>query len=230
MVLIGILIVIIGFALKFDSIAVIIISGIATGFAAKMDIVEILTILGETFVNQRLITIFILTLPVIGISERYGLKEKAIDLIKNMKNLSTGKLLTLYCLIRQIAGAMSLRISGHPQFIRPLINPMAQGAAISKYGEIDKKSEEKIKAAAASMDNYGNFFGQNLFLASSGVLLISNTLSELGYATSGLDIAKASVPIAIIAFVLVLIQNYLLDKQLEKKYGITENVKEKVKK
>ena len=69
------------------------------------------------------------------------------------------------------------------------------------------------------MDNYGNFYGQNLFLASSGVLLIANTLSELGYATTGLDIAKASVPIAIIAFVLVLVQNILLDKQLDKKFG-----------
>ena len=206
MVLIGILMVIVGFALKLDSIAVIIISALATGFAANMDITEILSILGNTFVNQRLITIFILTLPVIGISERYGLKEKAVALIKQVKNLSTGKLLTLYCLIRQIAGAMSLRISGHPQFVRPLINPMAQGAAISKY-------------AAASMDNYGNFYGQNLFLASSGVLLIANTLSDLGYATSGLDIAKASIPVAIIAFGLVVIQNILLDKRLEREFG-----------
>ena len=219
MVLIGILIVIIGFALKLDSIAVIIISGLVTGFAANMDLNEILTILGQTFVNQRLITIFILTLPVIGISERYGLKEKAVSLIKQVKNLSTGKLLTLYCLIRQIAGAMSLRISGHPQFVRPLINPMAQGAAISKYGKIDEKTEAKIKAAAASMDNYGNFYGQNLFLASSGVLLIANTLSDLGYATSGLDIAKASIPVAIIAFGLVVIQNTLLDKRLEREFG-----------
>lgn len=219
MVLIGILMVIIGFALKLDSIAVIIISALATGFAANMDITEILSILGNTFVNQRLITIFILTLPVIGISERYGLKEKAVSLIKKVKNLSTGKLLTLYCLIRQIAGAMSLRISGHPQFVRPLINPMAQGAAISKYGKLDKKTEAKIKAAAASMDNYGNFYGQNLFLASSGVLLIANTLSDLGYATTGLDIAKASIPVAIIAFGLVLVQNILLDKQLERQFG-----------
>ena len=86
MVLIGILMVIVGFALKLDSIAVIIISALATGFAAHMDITEILSILGETFVNQRLMTIFILTLPVIGISEKYGLKQKAIDLIKKIKN------------------------------------------------------------------------------------------------------------------------------------------------
>ncbi len=45
---------------------------------------------------------------------------------------------------------MSLRLGGHPQFVRPLINPMAQGAAISKYGEIDEEDEEKIKAQAAA--------------------------------------------------------------------------------
>ena len=85
MVLIGILIVIIGFALKFDSIAVIIVSALATGLAANMDINEILTVLGKTFVDQRLMTIFILTLPVVGICERYGLKQKAIQLISNVK-------------------------------------------------------------------------------------------------------------------------------------------------
>lgn len=223
MVLIGILIVIIGFALKFDSIAVIIISAIATGLAAHMDINEILTVLGENFVNQRLMTIFILTLPVVGICERYGLKQKAIQLISNVKNLSTGKLLTLYCLIRQLCGAASLRIGGHPQFVRPLINPMAQGAAISKHGKIDKKTEDKIKAASAAAENYGNFYGQNLFLASSGVLLVANSLTDLGYNATGIDVAKASIPIAVVAFVFVLIQNMILDKKMDKLYGTAKN-------
>ena len=31
-----------------------------------------------------------------------------------------------------MASAFSLRIGGHPQFIRPLINPMAQGAAVAE--------------------------------------------------------------------------------------------------
>jgi len=227
MVLIGILIVIIGFALKFDSIAVIIISAIATGLAAHMDINEILTVLGETFVNQRLMTIFILTLPVVGICERYGLKQKAIQLISNVKNLSTGKLLTLYCLIRQLCGAASLRIGGHPQFVRPLINPMAQGAAISKHGKIDKKTEDKIKAASAAAENYGNFYGQNLFLASSGVLLVANSLTDLGYNATGIDVAKASIPIAVVAFIFVLIQNMMFDKKMDKLYGKSKSKSKK---
>lgn len=218
MALIGILIIIVGFALKFNTIAVVIISGLVTGLVSGMSISEILTTLGQTFVQKREMCLFLLTLPVIGMCERYGLKEKAIMLIKNVKGLSTGKLISGYLLIREVAAAMSVKLGGHPQFVRPLINPMAQGAAISKYGELDEKDEDLIKATSAAADNYGNFFGQNVFLANSGVLLIAGTLETLGYNVDTLQIAKASIPIAIIAFILGVIQNYYLDKKLAKKY------------
>ncbi len=114
-------------------------------------------------------------------------------------------------------------MSGHPQFVRPLVNPMAQGAAVSNFGEIHKEDEDRIKASSAAMDNYGNFFGQNLFMASSGVLLITSTLQEQGYVVDALDVAKASIPIAVILFIMVLVQNHLLDKSLIKKYSKKDN-------
>ncbi len=116
-------------------------------------------------------TLYLLTLPAIGICERYGLPQMAIELISRIKNATVGKIFNIYALIREVTSAMSLRLGGHPQFIRPLINPMAQGAAISKYGKVDEKYEDKIKGQAAAMDNYGNFFRQNIFLANPGVLL-----------------------------------------------------------
>ncbi len=219
MELIGILIVILGFALKFDTIVVVLTAGIATGLIAKINFIEILSILGETFVNQRHMTIFLLTLPIIGMCERYGLKERAIHLIGKAKGLSAGKLLTLYLFIRQGASAISLKVSGHAQFIRPLINPMAQGAAVGKYDELPEEAQDLIKGEAAAMDNYGNFFGQNLFLASSGVLLISGTLEGLGYEVSTLHVALASAPIAIITFIIVSFKNHRLDKKLDKICG-----------
>ncbi|WP_291583782.1 DUF969 domain-containing protein [Clostridium sp. UBA6640] len=217
MKLIGIVIVIIGFALKFDTIAVVLSAGVVTGLVAKLNIIEILDILGKTFVSQRHMSLFILTLPVIGICERYGLKDRAVTLIKNAKSLTAGKMLTLYLFIRELAAAFSVRLGGHAQFIRPLINPMAQGAAISKHGELDEITVDKIKGAAAAMENYGNFYGQNVFLASSGVLLIAGTLEELGYAVNTLDVAKASIPIAVISFLFVVVQNHLLDKSIARK-------------
>ncbi|MGL4737696.1 MAG: DUF969 domain-containing protein [Cellulosilyticaceae bacterium] len=217
MELIGIVVVIVGFLLKFDTIAVVLSAGVVTGLVAKMDLIQILHTIGDTFVNQRHMALFLLILPIIGMCERYGLKERAIYLIKNIKNLSTGRLLSLYLLIREIAIAMGLRLGGHAEFVRPLIQPMAQGAAASEYGELDEKSEEEIKAAAAAADNYGNFFAQNIFLANSGVLLIAGTLSELGYDVNTLDIAQTAIPVALIALLLGVIQNIHLDHKIRRR-------------
>lgn len=216
MQLIGIVIVIVGFLLKFDTIAVVLTAGLATGLAANMGIAEILGTIGDTFIKQRHMALFLLILPIIGISERYGLKQRAIELIKNIKNLSTGKVLSLYLLIRELAIAVGLRLGGQTEFVRPLIEPMANGAAVSEYGELDEKIEEKIKAASAAADNYGNFFAQNIFMANSGVLLIAGTLEELGYQVDTLQIVQIAIPVAIIALILGVIQNMHLDRTIKK--------------
>lgn len=217
--LIGILVVILGFVLKIETLFTVLVAGIATGLVAGMDIVEILNTLGQSFVDNRAVSLFIMTLPVIGILERYGLKQRAVYLIQKLGKLTTGGVFSIYMIIRQIAGALSIRISGHPQFVRPLVEPMAQAAAKSKYKEVDVKDEEAIKALSAASENYGNFYGQNLFSGSSGVLLIASTLTGFGYTVSELDIAKASIIMAVIAFLVSAIQNYLFDKKLSKKYS-----------
>lgn len=217
--LIGVLIVILGFMFKIETLFTVLIAGLVTGFVAGMNLNEILTILGQSFVDNRAVSLFILTLPVIGILERYGLRQRAIYLVRKLGNLTTGGVLTAYILIRQITGALSIRISGQPQFVRPIVNPMAQAAAKNKFKNIDKDDEEKIKALSAASENYGNFFGQNLFAGSSGVLLISSTLTEFGYNVTALSIAKASIIMAIVAFLISLLQNYLYDKKMERKYA-----------
>lgn len=223
MQLIGILIIIIGFILKFDTIAVVLSAGIVTGLLGNMEVMEILDTLGSTFVSQRAMALFLLLLPIIGISERYGLKERATYLIKNIKGMSSGRLTSLYQFIRGITIAVGVKL-GQAEFVRPLIEPMSQGASIAHYGEVDKETQEVIKVAAAAADNYGNFFTQNLFLANSGVLLILGTLEELGHSADALDIVKASIPIAIIALIFGFIQSNFLDRKikrnLSKKGGI----------
>jgi len=79
--LVGVLIVVIGFIAKKDTIATVVVAGIATGLVAGMSIMDILETLGKSFITQRTATLFVLTLPVIGICERYGLKDKAVDLL-----------------------------------------------------------------------------------------------------------------------------------------------------
>ncbi len=218
MQLIGILVIVVGFILKLDTIAVVLSAGVITGLLGGMDITEILNTLGSTFITQRSMALFLLLLPIIGLCERYGLKERATYLIQKIKGMSAGRIATLYLFIRELAIAAGVKL-GHAEFVRPLIEPMAQGAAASQYGEIDEETEEEIKAMSAAADNFGNFFAQNIFVANSGVLLIVGTLEELGYNVDALAVAKASIPIAIVALIFGFIQNMVIDKKIATRYA-----------
>jgi uncharacterized membrane protein len=213
--LIGVAIVVVGLILKFDTIATVVLAGIVTGLVGGMSIMDILTTLGNSFVNNRYATLFVLTLPAIGICERYGLKEKAIDFIRSIKSATAGRVIIIYEAIRTLAAAFSIRLGGHPQFVRPVVVPMAEGAAVAKYGELNDEMADMIRGASAGAENYGNFFAQNCFMGSSGTLLIVTTLVSLGYDVDALQIAKWSIPVAVISMVLGIARNLWLDKQLE---------------
>lgn len=213
--LIGVLIIIVGFYLKLDTIAIVLIAGLATGFVSGLDFVEILSTLGNAFVQTRYMSLFLLTLAVVGILERNGLRERAAKCISKLEGATAGRVLSFYMVIRIIASALSIRLGGHVQFIRPLIYPMAKGA-LAKKGEVDEENDDKIKAVANSVENYGNFFGQNVFVASAGVLLIVGTFQELGIEVIPYSVSKASIPVAIIATILSIGQNMLLDRKLNK--------------
>ena len=217
--LIGVLIVIVGFILKLDTLAVVVVAGLATGLVAGMSPMKILETLGTAFITNRTATLFILTLPVIGICERNGLKDKAVDFITSLENAATGRLIAIWQIIRTLASAFSLRIGGHPQFIRPLINPMAQAAAVVQYGKLDEKTEDDIKGMCAGSENYGNFFAQNCFMGSSGTLLIVSTLTEQGYPVDALQIAGQSVPIAVFAVIVGVIYALIFDQILKRRFS-----------
>lgn len=222
--LIGIVIIVVGFLLKLDTIAVVLIAAVVTGLVSGISFVEILEILGKAFVDNRLVTLFFLTLPMIGLSEHFGLKTQATNLIQKMKGLTSGRMLTLYQFIREIAAFFSIRVQGQTQFVRPIVDPMVQAASKLKYGEIEEDDVELLKAQSAASENFGNFFAQNTFIASSGVLLIAGTMESLGYDISPVSVAQASIPIALLALVLSALNNLRIDKKLDRKYKKRKNV------
>ena len=217
--LIGVLIVVVGFILKFDTIAVVVVAGIVTGLVAGMTPEAILTVLGNSFVSQRLATLFVLTLPVIGICERYGLKDKAVDLIRKFKMATSGGIISIWLAIRSLSAAFSVRLGGHPQFIRPLIEPMANAASVAKYGKLQEPTVDKIKGYCAASENIGNFMAQNCFMGASGTLLIVSTLVEQGQDVNALQIALMSIPIAVLAVVVGAAHNWLFDRTLDLVYS-----------
>lgn len=212
--LIGILIIVLGFIFKLNIVFTVILSGFVTAMVAGISIPEFLTILGENFVNQRIVTLFIITLPVIGLSEQYGLKQSAEKLVKKRENLSPGALFNVYLLFRELAGFLSMRIYGLVQFVRPIIFPMSEAAVEKQNGNITPEQSEKLKARATAMENFGNFFAQNTFIGAGGVLLITGQMESLGYPVTNADIAAKSLPIALICLALGVIKNIIDDRKL----------------
>ena len=213
--LIGILIIVLGFIFKLNIVFTVILSGFVTAMVAGISIPEFLEILGQNFVDQRIVTLFIITIPVIGLSEQFGLKQSAEKMVKKRENLSPGALLSVYLLFRELAGFFAMRIYGLVQFVRPIIFPMAEAAVEKQNDSITDEQREKLKRRATSMENFGNFFSQNTFIGAGGVLLITGQMDALGYTVTNADIASKSLPIAIICLVLGVIKNIIDDRKLK---------------
>src|SRR5918995_4105770 len=137
-----------GFILKLDAIAVVIVAAMTTSLISGVSFVDFLNQLGEAFVNNRSVSLFLLTLPMIALSERYGMKEQAVILIRRFSALTPGRFLTLYTVIRQLTGIFGIRISGMVQFVRPIVHPMSSAAARTR-GSVSARNDEKIKAESA---------------------------------------------------------------------------------
>lgn len=216
--LVGIVIVILGFALKLDNILTIIVAAIATALAGGLGIGGLLETLGSSFVANRSITIFLTVLIVTGTLERSGLKEAAAALIKKMKGASAGAIVSIYAVMRAIFSAFNISFGGVAGFVRPLIMPMSTAAVENKHGEVNEEYEEQIKGMASSAENVGNFFFQVLFIGGSGGLLVQGTLEGLGYQVDLVDLAKVEIPVAVVALVVAVAYYIIRDKRLEKKY------------
>ena len=201
--LIGILIVIIGFALKKDSILIIMCAAIVTALVGGLGIEGLLSTLGQSFVDNRSMAIFIIVMLVTGTLERNGLKQAAADLIRKVKGASAGLVIGLYGVMRMIFAAFNVSFGGVAGFVRPIIMPMATGAIEASGKEPNEEHVEELKGMASGMEN---------------ITLVQSTLKPLGYEVDLLDLAKVEIPIGIIALIVGIVYYYLKDKKLTKKY------------
>ena len=213
--LIGIALVVIGFALKLNPMLVVTASAIVTGLIAGMDLHLVVSTFGKAFNDNRIIAIVWIVLPVIGMLERFGLQQRAMSLIRNFKGATVGRLLVAYLGYRQVISALGLKdTAGHPQTVRPLIAPMALAAAEKQHGELSEEEAEKVKAFSAATDNVGLFFGEDIFLAISSIVLIQQILAGYGYELAPLELAMWAIPTAICAFVTHASRLILFDRKL----------------
>ena len=229
----GIVIVVIGLALRLRTTLVVVTAGLVTGVAAGLPLfsegpgqVGIINMLGKAFSDNRLMTLFIITLPAIGLAERHGLQEQSAVVIRKLAAATVGRLQIVYQLFRVLTGILGVRLNGHPSFVRPLIFPMSVGAAEATFGAssaegVPEDALEEIKASNAASENYGNFYGQNLSLVQPGILLVFGVMTGLGYSITVWNLVMFAIPIATISVVLGATQFWLFDRRLRRKAATT---------
>ena len=225
LVLIGILIIIAGFLLRFNPLLVIMASALATGLAAGLDITAIITAFGKAFNDTRYVSIIWIVLPVIGLLEAYGLQQHARSLIDRMKGATLGRLLTGYLLLRQAMAAVGLTsVAGHAQTVRPLVAPMAEAAAEARNDALTDDQREEVKAFAAATDNVGLFFGEDIFIAIGSIVLIVGFLEQAGVRVEALHVSLWAIPTAIVALLVHGARLLTFDRQVRKDMTVPDVV------
>ncbi len=64
------------------------------------------------FRKNRYMSLFILILPVIGLMERHGLRERAEILIGKINAATAGRIFMIYLFVRQVTVAFGINMSG----------------------------------------------------------------------------------------------------------------------
>jgi uncharacterized membrane protein len=145
------------------------------------------------------------------------LQQQARRLISGMRGATTGRLLVVYLAFRQIVSALGLTsVAGQAQTVRPLVAPMALAAAEKEHGQLDEDTAEHVKAMSAATDNVGLFFGEDIFIAISSILLIQGALKAYGIQLTPFELSVWAIPTAICAFLIHSTRLLWLDRRLGK--------------
>ncbi len=225
--LIGILIVVAGFAARLNPLLVVTVAGLATGLASGLGPVEVVTAFGKAFTESRYVAIVWLVLPVIGLLERAGLKERARTVIAGIPAATAGRVLMIYFGIRQVTAALGLiSLGGHAQMVRPLVAPMAEGATENEFGPVADKTRFHIRAHAAAADNVAVFFGEDIFIAIGSILLIKGFLEQNGIIVEPGRLALWAIPTAVAAWLIHNVRLMLLDRSIRREMSSASSTAE----
>ncbi len=201
--------------LRINPLLVVTIAGLVTGIAGGLDFLEVVAAFGKAFITSRYVGIVWLVLPVIGLLEHAGLRERARTVISGFRAATTSRVLLAYFAIRQVTSALGLTsLGGHAQMVRPLVAPMAEAASENQYGDLSTSIRYRIRAHSAAADNIALFFGEDIFIAIGSILLIRGFLDQNGIHVEPSQLAIWAIPTAICAFVIHCTRLLLLERSL----------------
>jgi len=100
--------------------------------------------------------------------------------------------------------------------VRPLVAPMAEGAAESRFGALPDRQRFLIRSHSAAADNIALFFGEDIFIAIASILLIKGFLEQNGIIVEPLQLSIWAIPTAIAALIIHSTRLWLLDRHLQR--------------
>jgi len=216
--LLGVATVVAGFVTRRNPVLVVVVAGVVSGVCAAMPPGDLLVLLGSSFVGNRPLLLMVATLPVIGLLERFGLRERARDWIAGFRGLTLTRFLASYLGLRQVLSMLGLtNVAGHAQTVRPLVAPMSEAAAERSAGHLDAEERHRVAALAAATDNIGLFFGEDVFIALGAVLLIQGFYAQNGIELEPLTIALWALPTAIAAFIIHALRLMLFQRRMDRR-------------
>jgi uncharacterized membrane protein len=195
--LLGIALIAIGFALRWNALVVVVAAGIVTGLLAGFSWREIVQMTGQFFVDNRALTLPVIVLvPIVGLLEKHGLQQHVAALMRRAKAATAGRVLFIYQVVRGGSSMFGMSVGNHASMVRPLVVPMAEAAA-QQNGQLNGETSQTIRAHAAAAENVGNFFADDVFVAVGALLLVQGVLRTAGVEVRLQDIQWWSAPTAL---------------------------------
>jgi uncharacterized membrane protein len=196
--LLGLFLIGVGFAFRLNPLLVVVVGGITTGMLAGFSFNEVVAMIGRFFTDNRgLLLPMVLMVPVVGVLEKHGLQERVAALIRRSKAATAGRVAWIYQVLRGLTSMLGLSIGNHAAMVRPLIAPMAEGAAQARDGQPNDQAREDIRAHAAAAENVGNFFSDDILVAVGALLLIKAFFENAGVEVALGDLKRWSLPTAL---------------------------------
>ena len=215
LILLGVAVVVVGFAIRLNPLLVVVLAALTSGWFAGFSPLQVVAAFGKAFNDNRFVSIAYLVLPLVGVLERAGLRERAAAIITSLRGVTVGRLLISYMALRQATSAAGLAsIAGQAQTVRPLIAPMAEAASEAHDGPPTPETRYAVRAMAAATDNVAVFFSEDVFIAMGSVLLVVSFLTTSKIVLDPIHISLWSIPTALAAFVIHGARLLLFDRRL----------------
>lgn len=139
-------------------------------------------------------------------------------LMRQARTATAGRIFWLYQALRGGLSVLGISLGNHAGMVRPLIVPMAEGAAKGR-GELNDSTREKLRAHGAASENVGNFFSDDILVAVGALLLVKGFFDTAGVTVTLEKIKLWSLPTAVWVLFVGWWRYRVLDRWLDKNKG-----------